>query len=174
MIEYLDYDGTPISEMAFRQIFGPFHIQQPPLSMYRVVRMEAITGTNTFRLHIVDENGDPVPGIPTVFSWADGQSEGVTDAEGNADFPMGGGAWYKPWDGQIGPHVIALAVQELADVVDGIGMIFGTNHDHFNVTMRYGEVPVEDEVIALLELARAKIAEADAHVAEAIALLEVV
>lgn len=164
-IEYLDYGGNPVSLSQFQQMFGPFHILRPPLSMYRVTCMYAAVGSNTFRLRVVDEDDNPIAGITTVFGWPDGQATGITDGDGYSEFAMGGGAWYEPAE-TAGPHHISLVAGGPSDVLHGIGMVLGTWYNHFNAVMRYGSVEPPDLVVV-------ELLEAQEHIQNALDLLQV-
>ena len=59
---------------------------------------------------------------------------GPTDVNGNVGFGMGRGAYYWPDQGQTGPHAVwVYGATTRSDLVQGLGMVGGTNHDHFDV-----------------------------------------
>lgn len=173
MIEYIDFDGkTNLTEEEFRALFGAFYVVNDPEAQYHVVKMLAVTGYSTFRLLVLDEDEDPVPGIAVRWGWPDGSIVGQTKENGYAEFGMYENAWYKPPG--AGPYWVEVDAEH-TERITGIGMVFGTNHTHFDVTVREGVVPPppppDDEVIWHLLEAQAKNLEVGAHIAQALALL---
>lgn len=78
-------------------------------------------------IHIGPEGG--VPGIVRSNRGVHGQ----TNLMGIIGHPMGGGAFYWPSQGQIGPHATwAYGTATKSDVIAGLGMLGGTNHDHLD------------------------------------------
>jgi cardiolipin synthase len=134
-IEYLNYDGQQTTEEWFRDEFGEFIIEELPNTEYRVDVMAAATGYAAFRMRVLDENRDPVADYPVDWYWPDGHVPGQTNAEGWADFAMGGGAYYQPDLGEIGPHWVTVS----DTTIRGIGMILFTPHNHFDVVVWAGQ-----------------------------------
>jgi hypothetical protein len=68
---------------------------------------------------------------------------GSTNENGDVGFGMGGGAYYWPAQGQIGPHATWIhGSQTRSELILGLGMVAQTNHDHFDVEFtRYDEDP---------------------------------
>jgi hypothetical protein len=148
-ITYKWYDGSDATEAVFRAEFGNYPIT--PGGDYHVSELQAITGPSTFRFRVLDEAGNPVVGQKVVFSWPDAPAcpgagygdkgvIGETKETGWAEFGMGTGAYYQPWLGETGPHS-AWVYGGNSDFVGGIGMLWATEHDHFDVTVRPGAVP---------------------------------
>lgn len=146
-ITYRWYDGTFTTEDRFKREFGnfPITVGGSPAAQH-VSEVQAITGPSTFRFGVFDASGNPVPGIKVVFWWPDapacpgaGYEEhgvvGETKETGYADFAMGGGAYYFVDQGQIGPHK-AWIYGAGSDQVGGIGMLGGTEHNHFDVKVQ--------------------------------------
>ena len=108
----------------------------------RVLR--EIEGPSTLVVRVENADGDPMENVPVVFYWPDAplllpeqQACGLTRGEvvltksnGNAEFPIGGGAYYFPPAG--GPHVVWVAA-ESTDCLGRMGMLGGTNHIHLDV-----------------------------------------
>lgn len=110
---------------------------------------------------VVDERGRPKKGVEVVFYWQDGpEAPGtgwyekglveVTDENGRAQHIMGPGAYYDPKKAQ-GPHAVWVAgrVPNAGVMVDGLGMIAGTNHRHLDVTFKpaAAQPPVEPKTL---------------------------
>jgi hypothetical protein len=140
-IEYLNYDGQQTTEQWFRGEFGEFIIEELPTTEYRVDVMAAATGYATFRIRVLDENRDPVADYPVDWYWTDGHIPSQTNAEGWAEFAMGGGAYYQPGLGQVGPHWVTVG----GTTIWGIGMILYTEHNHFDVVVWAGQPTSPDE-----------------------------
>jgi hypothetical protein len=100
------------------------------------------------------ESGSPLELKNVAFYWpdadqdpnagpADGVLEGMvpnrcvrgtTNAEGDVGFGMGPGAYYYVDRGEIGPHAVWMyGTETRSDLILGLGMLPGTNHDHFDV-----------------------------------------
>ena len=91
-------------------------------------------------------NGEPLPGIRVAFYWPDAPEDpaagwlgrcvvGTTDGGGAVGFGMGKGGFYKPAE-QKGPHAVWIYGADMSDMVDGLGMVFGTDHRHLDVTFQ--------------------------------------
>ena len=90
-------------------------------------------GSSTLVVTVKDQNEAGIPGVVVIFAWPDGQVHGVTSHEGTTGFGMGGGAYYKlPGPG---PHTVQAGNVSVA----GLGMAWGTNHDHLDVVFVEGE-----------------------------------
>lgn len=102
-------------------------------------------------------DGSPVTGLRAAWYWPDAPEDpacgpaggvpagmtpgrcvsGLTNAEGLIGHAMGEGAYYWPDQGQIGPHAIWVYGAAMpSDVVLGLGMLPGTNHEHLDAVMR--------------------------------------
>lgn len=112
-----------------------------------VRELRAIEGPATLVVRIEDADGNALEGVPVIFYWPDapwlppeqqacGLDRGLvilTKSNGNAEFAMGGGAYYFPPDG--GPHVVWLPT-EGTDCLRGLGMLGGTDHTHLDSVWR--------------------------------------
>lgn len=112
----------------------------------------------------------PVNGLPEGMVY--GRAVwGYTNLNGEIGHAMGSGAYYFPPN--IGPHATWVYGAN-SDVVFGLGMLGGTNHDHLDVTFQQSEgepeppEPPDEDVARLIAEARALLAEADARLAEAL------
>lgn len=128
-------------------------------------------------------NGMPAPGVAVAWYWPDapenanagpanglpvgmrpGRADGPghTDGNGNTGFAMGRGAYYFP--PEIGPHAVWVwGTETNSDVVFGLGMIGGTNHDSLWLVYQYGDdgqppepppPPPVDPIMEQVEIAR--------------------
>ena len=144
---YVWYDYATVPESRFRTEFGDFQLTEAGL--YDVVTLQAKTGPSAFVVKVLDKNGVPVEGIQVVFSWPDapllpecgGLGRGVvgpTNVNGDVGFGMGFGSYY--WPPARGPHQAWICND--ATVVDGIGMVGLTNHNHFDITLQESFSPI--------------------------------
>ena len=121
-------------------------------------------------------DGGPAPGVKVAWYWPDAPAdadagptgapfEGVTpgrcvtgyaNGEGDTGFAMGDGAYYSADRGERGPHAVWIhGAETRSDLILGLGMLAGTNHDHFDVEYTLvddsGEEPeeptIDDELI---------------------------
>jgi len=95
--------------------------------------------------------GDTIFAVPVAFYWPDAPQPSdpsepkpvkvvqFTNAEGQTGFGMGPGAFYRP--PAIGPHAIWISEYPrcASDLVDGLGMIAGTNHAHLEPTFQFAK-----------------------------------
>lgn len=117
--------------------------------------------SNALIVLVKDENGVPVFNQRVAWYWPDADPDpfcgpvggvlpemtpnicvsGQTSGSGDVGFGMGKGAYYFP--PHIGPHATwVYGTQTRSDVILGLGMVGGTNHDHFDVEF----TEVEEEV----------------------------
>ena len=108
-----------------------------------VTVLRAIEGPMALVVRVENPDGDPLEGVPVMFWWPDapelppekhacGKERGLeiaTNAEGRAEFIMGGGAAYWPPEG--GPHA-AWIDTEGTDCLGGLGWVGETEHVHLN------------------------------------------
>jgi hypothetical protein len=81
------------------------------------------------------ENPSAMPpnGLPAGMRPGRADRPGVTNLNGDVGCAMGRGAYYFP--PEIGPHAVWCWGMN-SDVVFGLGMIGGTNHDHLNLVFQ--------------------------------------
>lgn len=72
----------------------------------------------------------PVNGLPVGMVPGRADRPGITNLNGDVGCAMGSGAYYFP--PEIGPHAVWVWGQN-SDVILGLGMLGGTNHDHLNL-----------------------------------------
>lgn len=86
----------------------------------------------------VDPQAGPANGLPEGMVPDRCDGPGRTDGNGNTGFAMGGGAYYFPPN--RGPHAVWIyGKQTNCDVVWGLGMLGGTNHDSLWPVFRWSE-----------------------------------
>lgn len=91
-----------------------------------------------------DANCGPVNGVPDGMQPNRSAKPGETNMNGDVGFGMGGGAYYFPPN--IGPHAVWAYGNEVnSDVVFGLGMLGGTNHNSLWPVFQWdeGEEPPE-------------------------------
>lgn len=101
-------------------------------------------GNTAVVVTVLNKEGFPMEHIPVVWYWPDapicadcghfGRGQiGYTNARGVVGFGMGGGAYYEPQKGP-GPHAVWIKGKGVSDAMNGLGMLFMTNHIHLDVT----------------------------------------
>ena len=131
--------------------YGDVRIQSPgDEPCYRVVELREKHDESAFIVQVRMADGVPQQGVDVVFYWdsadllpdAGWLEQGVigpTNENGDVGFGMGPGAYYSP--PEQGPHKTWISGEGVSEMVEGIGMIAATNHNHFNVVYQW----VEDE-----------------------------
>lgn len=114
---------------------------EPNEPVFRLVALVERVGPSNVDVMVVDEGGELMTGVPVAWGWPGTQVEGRTEANGRVGFPMAASA-YLPTCGAGGPHFIHVRQPgedgELiaSDRVDGIGMLGGTEHRHFDLVFQ--------------------------------------
>ncbi len=151
----VDQDGNERDQAWLQQEFGAVEIKagEGPFSL---AELHEAVGPSALVVTLRDEQGAPLQGIKVAFYWPDAPQDGAagwygrcvwgtTNDAGAVGFGMGGGAWYKPPEG--GPHAVWVYGDQQSDLVGGLGMVFGSDHRHLDVTFqRGGEKPPEPPV----------------------------
>ena len=99
----------------------------------------------TIIVTVLAADGQPIDQLPVCWSWPDAPQlpdsgwlprgvVGHTNSNGHVGFPMGGGAYYTP--PSRGPHQVWILGHNQSVLVDGLGMIAGTNHRHLDLTFK--------------------------------------
>lgn len=157
-IKVYDYQGN-LRDMAYlKGKYGNFIIQsaaegEGPVFKISTLR-EKVSTAATLVVRVVDEEAHALEGIRVAWYWPDAPTDpnagplggvlpqmnpnrcvtGLTNPAGDVGFGMGGGAYYFPNQGQIGPHAAWIhGATTRSDLILGLGMLGGTNHDHFDV-----------------------------------------
>ena len=129
----------------------PPHPERPPLP-----DVPNAIGVNLVR------DGRPVIGKKVAWYWPDApvdpnaggwgradQHDTSTNNMGSVDLCMGGGAYYFPPNG--GPHAVwVYGLGQNSELVSGLGMLGGTNHDHIDVFYEYYDPAAGDGLLDLV------------------------
>lgn len=152
--------------------FGDVTISQSTYEqVYRLVEIREQEGPAALIPSLLDEEGQPVPGVQVIRYWPGAPElpvwdppperwknrgvHGKTNDEGHIGFGMGGGDYY---DSQTETGASSIWVGELgwgSDCIHGLGMLAATNHIHLNPTFQRqegggngnGEPPVEGDAL---------------------------
>jgi hypothetical protein len=144
--DVFDFGGNKTTYDWLVSYFGNVVVKDIDSEKYAVSELLARKDDATVVVKVLDKNGVPKSGVKVAFYWPDAPIDGsagwygrcvagLTKEDGCIGFGMGGGAYYKPEDG-IGPHAVWVYGSGASQMVDGIGMVWGTNHDHVNITFR--------------------------------------
>lgn len=131
-MEIYDKEGKLQDEAWLLEKFGPVHVSGSS-ERYHVAEVREIEGPTALTAAVYRANGAPARGVLVTMGWPDGTNTALTNALGEAGFPMGSGSWY--WPPKEGPQ--RLGVDNLW--VNGLGMLGGTNHVHLDVVFSEGD-----------------------------------
>lgn len=191
-IKVYDWQGNERDLAYLKDRYGDFIIQpaaegQGPAYKISVLR-ERVNTLSSVVVCLMDEAEAPLEGVPVAWYWPDAPQDGnagplggvppqmspnrcihgLTKAEGSVAFAMGQGAFYWPDQGQIGPHAVwVYGAATRSDLILGLGMVAGTNHDHIDVEFvrledgeppeppEPGECPTEEILAELVKIEEA-------------------
>lgn len=168
-IEVVDANGNTRDEVYLLAKYGPYQIYRPVVpegtKVWRIVRLvERVDTNSSIQVTMSDKYGNR-PLTRVAWYWPDapidiwaGPADGlvtgmvpgravelVTKNDGTVTGDMGRGAYYDPAKGERGPHGMwAYGHETHSDVIRGLGMIVGTNHDHFDVEFEEVEALAEE------------------------------
>jgi hypothetical protein len=157
-IKVYDWQGNQRDMAYLKGKYGDFIIQPAadgdgPSYQISTLR-EKVNTAATLVVRIIDQDGSPLEGTRVAWYWPDAPHDanagplggvppqmspnrcvsGLTNSVGDIGFGMGHGAYYFPNQGQIGPHAAWVhGSTTRSDLILGLGMVGGTNHDHFDV-----------------------------------------
>lgn len=135
-----DRNGLERDEAWLRANFGAVEIVGKS-DRWFVEEFREVPGNTAMTVTVRDRNGLPVENAVVQFGWPDGLVEGPTNSAGAIGFGMGGDSYYKP-DEVAGPHFVIFRNVR----VNGLGMVFGTDHDHIEPFYReIGDAPEPPE-----------------------------
>ena len=114
-------------------VFGPYVTLVRGTDAAKVIELRQVEGDIALIAHVENIHGEPIVGQEVVFHWdgapllppekqACGEVRGdviLTKENGNAEFIMGGGAWYDPAVG-VGPHQVWVPIAG-TDCLHGLG-----------------------------------------------------
>lgn len=146
-MQIIDEQGQPRTTKWLTSNFGPLSIQSPTNDSHRytITELRATLGPAAITVKVLDAAGQPLPDIPTVWHWPDAPTLpdagwryngviGLTNEQGTIGHPMGGGAFYSP--PTQGPHSLWIQGDTSSQLIQGLGMIAGTNHRHLDITFQ--------------------------------------
>jgi hypothetical protein len=103
---------------------------------YHCVELREITGPAGVEVWLYQADGSPAANVRVEFWWPTDMDWRLTEASGKAGFGYGSGSWI--WDPVVGgPHWLVVDWGG-CDAVSRLGMLGYTNHDHLDVSYRYG------------------------------------
>ena len=148
-LQIFDKDGNLQDWDWLTANYGDIRIQKPDAESYfKIVEIRERHDDSTFIVKVLNEDGSPRVGKGVVFYWPGVEAApgsgwleqgviGDTNENGDVGFGMGTGAYYEPPAG--GPHKSWLFGDNISEMVEGIGMLVLTNHDHVNITYQWVE-----------------------------------
>ena len=152
-IDIYDYDGNKVDEAWLEAEFGNVRVHPMTGPGWYVKAIRAKRGDVAFIARLnepnvdvawywpdapEDQNAGPENGLPP--GVIPGRAfKGTTNENGEAGFAMGTGAYYDPATHE-GPHA-AWVYGAYSQVLTGIGMLVGTNHNHPNAEWEYRDDP---------------------------------
>ena len=125
--------------------YGNVEIHRDEDPLYQVVDfIEKTDGQQNLGVYVSDDEGDPLRNVAVVLyfstadpledsGWMNAGHVGFTDESGYVGFPMGGGAYYFPQEGQEGPHAVWVHGIGMSEMVTGLGMLGQTPYHHVDV-----------------------------------------
>lgn len=155
-VKVFDVTGAERSWDWLVGLYGEITIQTPDTDegYYKITEIHERHDDSTFIVTVLEEDGSPRVGKGVVFwyetapdapgsGWLEKGDVVDTNANGDAGFAMGPGAWYNPSVGETGPHKCWLFGDDVSEMIKGMGMLIGpdghTNHDHVNVKFQWVE-----------------------------------
>lgn len=154
-IKIYDFQGHVRDRDWLEEHYGPMTIQSPgDGSYYRVVELREKHADSAFIAQVRDSAGERRQGVDVVFYWdsadpLDGAGwleqgvTGPTNENGDVGFGMGPGAYYTP--PKQGPHKAWISGDGASEMLEGIGMIAATNHNHIDAVWQWVEGEPEPE-----------------------------
>ena len=148
-VRVFDAEGKEKDWAWLVENYGPMTIQSPgDFPCYRVVELREKFDDSAFVAQVRAENGVPMQGVDVVFYWDTADPlpdcgwlkqgvKGPTNENGDVGFGMGPGAYYTP--PKQGPHKAWICGEGKSEMLEGIGMIAGTNHNHIDAAWQWVE-----------------------------------
>jgi hypothetical protein len=148
-IKVYDADGKEQSLVWALDKYNPIlKIVAKSRDHWEVVALHEQIGNASVTVRLI---GPEIDDVPVAFYWPDAPFESLpeeprprhvaqlTDENGEVGFGMGGGAYYRPDQGEHGPHAVWVSEypEITSDLVDGLGMIAKTNHAHLEPTFQF-------------------------------------
>lgn len=115
------------------------HVEQMAGWGYHCVELRERSGPSSVDVWVRQASGAPDGGVRVEFHWPGDMKVQYTEASGKAGFGYGRGSWInEPAAG--GAHWLVVQDTNSCDAVSRLGMLGGTNHDHLDVSYRYGHL----------------------------------
>lgn len=142
--EIIDCEGEEADHDWLIETFGDVTVQ--PGNGAKLTELSCdVSGISSLMVRVVDRDGESIEGAMVILNWLDapelplefwGWYEngiiGLTNSEGRVNFAMGHSGYYFPPNG--GPY--SIWIHPNGDLLEGLGMIGGTNHTHLNSEWR--------------------------------------
>jgi GH25 family lysozyme M1 (1,4-beta-N-acetylmuramidase) len=130
IVRWYDVTGVQRDEAWLAENYGNVSVTVTSATAYGQVDLrESLNGSTALMVTCRNRGGAALVGKKVIFGWPDGSVSGVTESNGAVGFGMGGGAYYRlP---ASGPHYIETGGVRVA----GLGMKWGTNHDHLDAIL---------------------------------------
>jgi hypothetical protein len=135
-LKVYDMDGV---ERTYQWAVNKYGVRVEQVSgwRYHCVELREITGPASLEVWVYQANGLPAANVRVEFYWPTGMDVRYTEASGKAGFGYGPGSWI--YDLAVGgPHWLVIQNTSSCDAVSRLGMLAMTNHDHLDVSYRYG------------------------------------
>jgi len=142
-VDVVNCEGEPADWEWLVEAFGDVRVQRGGGATLTELTCDA-SGISSLRVRVYDKDG-PVEGAIVIYfwpgapllpeefrGWYDRGISAVTNNEGRADFAMGHGNYYFPPEGGAS----SIWVYPNGDLLEGLGMLGGTNHTHLNSEWR--------------------------------------
>jgi CRP-like cAMP-binding protein len=133
-VRVFDMDGQPRDLAWVQQKYGSFvEFAQPAGGgIYRIVELRERSGPASIDVHVLDQNGSPMPNVMIRFEWPGDHVDQPTEADGKRGFGLGPGTYIH--DPQVGGACCVSVVGEYpSDRARNLGHLAGTPHDHIDV-----------------------------------------
>ena len=180
MLEIYDENGVPISWNQLIAKMGNVQLHPRPATdlpgwTVAVIQIHADpAAASTPTPHApnaigvsVTQDGRPVIGKRVAWYWPDapidptagwlGRADTAdtrTGDRGTVDLCMGRGAYYTPPAG--GPHAVWIhGADENSDMIQGLGMLAGTNHTHLDISFTWADPTTPDDLLTVARDIRA-------------------
>jgi hypothetical protein len=158
-----DVEGNLQGRDWLEEHYGLMTIQSPGDGpCYRVVELRERYADSAFIAQVRNSAGEPQQGVHVIFYWDSADSlpgvgwlekgvAGLTNQNGDVGFGMGPGAYHTP--PKQGPHKAWVSGQGASEMLEGIGMIAATNHNHINAVWQWAEDEPEPDPEPEVDLA---------------------
>jgi len=136
-VEVFDMNGQPRDLAWVQGKYGSFlEFAQPAGGgIYRIVELREHSGPAAIDVWVLDENGNPTPGVMVRFEWPGDGVEQLTEWDGKRGFGLGPGTYiHDPKVG--GACCISIVGEYPSDRGRNLGHLAGTPHDHIDIVFQ--------------------------------------